>query len=88
MAREGFGHGAGEGWLGGESSGREGLGSTPFRVAEEGLSLVPRVSLSQLLCGGREGTPHFPGAHGGVHMLAVGLSASLIYNYCIGVIGP
>lgn len=46
--------------------------------------MVSRVSLSQLLCGSKEGTPNFPGARGGMHVLAVGLPASLIDNYCIG----
>lgn len=64
------------------------LGCIPSRVAEEGLGLVLRVSLSKLLYGDREGTPDSPEACGTVHMLAVGPPASFIYNYCTGEMGP
>lgn len=64
-----------------------GLGSISPRVTEGHLVLLPRVSLSQLLCGGRDGAPNSPGSWGGMHM-AVGLPASLQDTYCTGVIGP
>lgn len=48
-------------WLGGESVAGRGFLSPPLRVTEEGLGLIPRGSLSNLV-GKQEGTSYSLGA--------------------------